>query len=88
MSNEPYALKLPPSLMNAAQRLANEDGVSLDEWIALAVAQKIGAVETAAEFLKRRAGSATGDGLKWFVENAPDVSPVPEDELPPEYLRR
>jgi hypothetical protein len=40
----------------AAQRLAKEDGVSLNQWIAAAVAEKVGAVETAAEFFKRRAG--------------------------------
>jgi len=32
--------------------------VSLNQWISAAIAQKIGAVETAAEFLKQRAGSA------------------------------
>jgi hypothetical protein len=43
-------------IKKAAQRLAKEDGVSLNQWIASAVAQKVGVVETAAEFFNARAG--------------------------------
>ena len=49
MSKATYPLKLPTSIKRAAARLAKEDGVSLNQWIATAVAQKVGAVETAAE---------------------------------------
>jgi hypothetical protein len=56
MSKAPYPLTLPLSIKKAAQRLAKEDGVSLNQWIAVAVAEKVGVVETAAEFFKRRAG--------------------------------
>jgi hypothetical protein len=72
MSNGTYPLKLPASVKRAAQRLAKEDGVSLNQWISVAVAQKIGVVETAADFFKRRAGHATGEGLLAYLENAPD----------------
>ncbi len=49
-------------LKETAARLAKDDGVSLNQWIATAVAQKIGAVETAAEFFERRgARSMPGD---------------------------
>lgn len=54
MSKATYPLKLPTSIKRAAARLAKEDGVSLNQWIATAVAQKVGAVETAAEFLDRK----------------------------------
>lgn len=77
MSKATYPLKLPLSIKKAAQRLAKEDGVSLNQWIAVAVAQKVGAVETASEFFKRRAGSASGAGLLHYFENAPDVEPDP-----------
>jgi predicted HicB family RNase H-like nuclease len=56
MSRATYPLKLPASIKAAAARLAKEDGVSLNQWIATAVAQKIGVVETAAEFLLARRG--------------------------------
>jgi hypothetical protein len=47
--------------------------VSLHQWIAAAVAQKVGVVETAADFFKKRAGEATGKGLKKFLRTAPKV---------------
>ena len=62
-SKSTYPLKLPMSVKKAAQRLAKEDGVSLNQWIAVAVAEKVGVVETAADFFKKRAGKATGAGL-------------------------
>ena len=80
MSKATYPLKLPLSVKQAAQRLAKEDGVSLNQWIAAAVAEKVGVTETAAEFFKKRAGSATGDGLMRFLKNAPNVPPSPGDE--------
>ena len=82
MSKATYPLKLPASIKAAAARLAKEDGVSLNQWITAAVAQKIGAVETAADFIKRRAGNARPEDLKTFLANAPDVPPQPGDEIP------
>jgi hypothetical protein len=74
MTKAAYPLKLPNSIKQAAQRLAKEDGVSLNQWISSAVAQKVGSVETAAEFFRRRAVRAKGNGLMHFLVNAPDVS--------------
>jgi hypothetical protein len=80
MSKATYPLKLPLSVKQAAQRLAKEDGVSLNQWIAAAVAEKVGVMETAAEFFKKRAGIATGAGLMRFLKNAPKVPPDPRDQ--------
>jgi hypothetical protein len=82
MSKATYPLKLPLSVKQAAQRLAKEDGVSLNQWIAAAVAEKVGVMETAAQFFQKRAGSATGKGLMRFLKNAPNVPPEPGDETP------
>ena len=81
MSKATYPLKLPMSIKKAAQRLAQEDGVSLNQWIASAVAQKVGAVETAAEFFKRRAGRSKGGGLMKFLRGAPRATPETEDRV-------
>jgi hypothetical protein len=81
MNRSTYPLKLPLSIKKAAQRLAKEDGVSLNQWIAAAVAQKVGVVETAADFFKKRAGEATGEGLTKFLRTAPKVAPEAEDTL-------
>lgn len=45
-----YPLQLPQSLKDTVARLAMEDGVSLNQWIVSAVAQKIGAVRRPATF--------------------------------------
>jgi hypothetical protein len=79
MSRSTYPLKLPVSTKKAAQRLAKEDGVSLNQWIATAVAEKVGVIETAAEFFKARAKGASGKGLVKFLRRAPKREPVPED---------
>ncbi len=80
MGKATYPLKLPLSVKQAAQRLAKEDGVSLNQWIASAVAEKVGVMETAADFFHKRAGQATGAGLMRFLKNAPNVPPQPGDE--------
>jgi hypothetical protein len=81
MSKATYPLKLPASVKAAAQRLAKQDGVSLNQWIASAVAQKVGVVETASELLKKRGERATGQGLKSFLDRAADEPPPPGDKL-------
>ena len=80
MTKAGYPLKLPASIKTAAQRLAREDGVSLNQWISVAVAQKIGAVETAAGFFKLRAGEAKPADMLLFLETARDEPPPPGDE--------
>jgi len=80
-SRSTHPLKLPLSIKKAAQRLAKEDGVSLNQWIAVAVAEKVGVVETAADFFKKRAGKATGAGLMRFLRTAPKAAPDAEDTL-------
>ncbi len=77
-----YPLQLPISLKETASRMAREDGVSLNQWITAAVAQKIGAVETADALLKRRAATAKTGDLTRYLDRAPDLPPVPGDELP------
>jgi hypothetical protein len=80
VSRTSYPLKLPASVKTAAQRLAKEDGVSLNQWIAVAVAEKIGAVETAATFLSRRAGNAKPADLLPFLDKAGNEPPPAGDE--------
>ena len=81
MSRIGYPLKLPRSIKAAAERLAREDGVSLNQWIAAAVAEKVGSVEAAALFLRQRAGDATADDLLRMLETAPDVPPAAADRV-------
>ena len=76
-----YPLQLPQSLKETAARLAKEDGVSLNQWIVSAVAQKIGATETAKDFLEARAGTAECGDLTRLLDRVPNAQPAPEDTL-------
>jgi hypothetical protein len=80
MTRTSYPLKLPTSVKTAAQRLAKEDGVSLNQWISVAVAEKVGAVETAASFLKRRAGDARPSDMLGYLDQAGNEPPMAGDE--------
>jgi hypothetical protein len=53
----------------------------LNQWIAVAVAEKFGVVETAADFFKKQAGKAGGDGLMKFLRTVHKLAPEPEDKL-------
>ncbi|MFY9645457.1 MAG: hypothetical protein WAK29_09775 [Terriglobales bacterium] len=55
--------------------------MSLNQWIAVAVAEKFGVVETAADFFKKRAGKATGAGLIKVLRTAPRIAPEAEDRI-------
>ncbi len=48
---------------------------------------KIGEIETTAEFLKRRAGIATGDALLEILRRVPDRAPDAGDEIPESYRK-
>jgi hypothetical protein len=70
MARASVSLTLPASIKAAAARLAKEDGVSLNHWITAAVAQKIGAAETVADFVRQRAGSAKPEDMLPFLDRA------------------
>ena len=46
MSKSTYLLKLPTSVKTAAARLAKAEGVSLNQFIAAAVAERLASLET------------------------------------------
>lgn len=88
MSKATYPLELPASIKAAAARLAKEDGVSLNQWIATAVAQKVGVVETAAEFFRQRAARAGPGELERIMRKVRDAPVEPEDMIPPDLAGR
>jgi hypothetical protein len=50
-----YPLRLPRSLKEAVERLSREDGTSINQFVAMAVAEKVSALETARFFQDRKA---------------------------------
>ena len=79
MSKSTYPLKLPASVKKAAAELAASDGVSLNQFIAAAVAEKVGCLRTAKEFLRERAGTAKPKDMLKYLRRAPKVAPADAD---------
>ena len=50
-----YPLRLPRSLKEAVERLSREDGTSINQFFATAVAEKVSALQTARFFQDRKA---------------------------------
>ena len=81
MSKANYSLRLQPSLRVAAERLAAADGISLNQFINVAVAEKLSALETEAYF-KSRAAHGSRKAFLRFLQGAGNGPPIPGDELP------
>ena len=49
-----YPLRLPKSVKAAAEQVARDEGISLNQFVATAVAEKLSALNTARFFAERR----------------------------------
>ncbi|MFA5122507.1 toxin-antitoxin system HicB family antitoxin [Zavarzinia sp.] len=81
MSKANYSLRLQPSLKAAAERLAAAEGTSLNQFINVAVAEKLSALETEAFFKDRAQRGSRGDFLR-FLDEAGEETPSEGDERP------
>jgi hypothetical protein len=52
-----YLLRLPRSLKAAVERIAKEEGISVNQFVAMAVAEKLSALKTAEFFTERKSRS-------------------------------
>jgi hypothetical protein len=81
MSEKTFPLKLPTSVKQAAAELAKRDGVSLNQFIAAAVAEKVGTLRTAREFFAERIGDAKPEDLRKVLDRVASRPPVRGDEI-------
>ena len=65
------SLNLPHSLKKAAEDFAEKDGVSLNQYVALALAEKIGA-RGAAEFFAQRGTNGSAARAIALLEGRPE----------------
>ena len=79
MSN--LSLRLPDSLHRKIRQLAEQDDISINQFIATAVAEKTAALLTA-DYLEERARRADPKLVDRILSRVPDVPPDPGDELP------
>ena len=76
------SVRLPDSIHKMAREVASEDHFSLNQFIASAVAEKVGTLKTADIFLAERAGRAKRADLLRYLRKAPKTAPVRGDERP------
>ena len=76
-----YPLRLPRSIKAAAENLARAEGISMSQFIATAVAEKLSALSTA-DFFVQRANRARPDALDKILNRPGGEPPRVGDELP------
>ena len=74
-------VQLPDSLYKNLQALAEQDGISIDQFIATAVAEKIAALTTET-YLKELAKQGSRNKYEAVLAKVPDVEPELYDQLP------
>jgi len=77
------SLRLPESLHERARELAKREGISINQLIATALAEKISALDTVA-YLEERAARGSREAFLEILSRVPSGPPVPGDELPEE----
>ncbi len=75
-----YPLRLPRSIKAAAENLARAEGISMNQFIATAVAEKLSALSTA-DFFLQRAQRAKPDALDKILKRSGGQTPRAGDEL-------
>jgi HicB family len=74
------SLRLPKSLHEQLRELAQEDGISVNQFVMLAVAEKVASISTI-EYLQKRAKRGSRETLLAVLNKAPDVEPDQSDAL-------
>lgn len=76
------SVRLPESLHEAVRDLAQRENVSINQFIALALAEKVSALKTE-EYLSARALRGQRSKFDAALDKAPDIEPEAHDQLWP-----
>jgi uncharacterized protein (DUF1778 family) len=71
-------IRISDSLRRSIEALANEEGYSVDQFLASAAAEKIAALRTL-EYLRREAAAGRREDFDRFLAAVPDVEPAEGD---------
>lgn len=74
------SLRLPESLHKRVRDLAQQEGISINQFISTAVAEKLAALMTV-EYLEERARHGSREKFLAVLAKVPDTPPEPGDEL-------
>lgn len=73
-------IRLPESLHKEIKRLAQAEGVSINQFLTLAAAEKISALRTI-DYLRAEASKGSRADFEAFLAAVPYVEPMEEDRL-------
>jgi hypothetical protein len=76
-----YALRLPRSLKEAVERLSKEEGTSINQFVAMAVAEKVSALQTA-HFFQERSARVDFKAFDRIMKRRGGKPPRAGDEMP------
>jgi hypothetical protein len=79
-SHSTFPLRLPHSVKAEVERLAAADGISINQFVATAVAEKLAVMQTATIFAARR-DQADFAGFDRIMRRAGGEPPLPEDTI-------
>lgn len=74
------SLRLPASMHEQVREMARKEGVSINQFITLAIAEKMAAVDAVA-YLEQRAQRGSREKLRAVLDKAPDVEPEDADRI-------
>ena len=74
------SLRLPKTMFGQLREAARAEGISMNQFIMLAVAEKIATLSTL-DYLSERAKRGSRERLLAVLEKAPDVEPEEYDRL-------
>jgi hypothetical protein len=75
------SLRLPTSLHAQLRELAQQEGISINQFITVAIAEKIATIDTK-NYLQKRAQRGSRAKLLAVLAKAPDIEPEDIDKLP------
>lgn len=73
-------IRLPNSVHESIKLLARKDGISVNQFIASAAAEKMASIQTL-DYLRQEAALGKRAHFDAFLSAAPDVAPLPGDEI-------
>lgn len=82
MRRSNFALRLQPSLMEELRKVAEIEGVALNQFINVAVAEKLSALRTEEYFQQRAARADRTETLRILEKAGKGRPPVKGDEMP------
>ena len=74
------SVRLPKYLHREIKKLAEEEGISMNQFIAIAAAEKVSSLKTVA-YLEKRAEQGDPEKFERVLSKVPDVEPEDHDKL-------